>query len=320
MPIAVSGSIATDHLMHFPGRFQTSCWPTSSIASRCPSWSTTWSSSAAGSPATSLSGWACSGCPAAGRRGGRRLRRLPELADPPRRRLLQGARLRRRADRPVRLHHRRRHEPDRVVLRRRDGPGPGDRARAPVAERGLDLVVIGADDPEAMVRHTEECRERGSRSPPTRRSSWPGWTARRSAAWSTAPACCSPTTTSGPAAAEDRLDRGEVAQRSASGSPPSARRASRSSAATAPPSVGAVPEKPTIDPTGVGDAFRAGFLAGRRRAVAGALGAARLADGHPRPGDRRHPGVTLDRAMRPGPARRRLRRGRRRRDRAVVPA
>nr|WP_202466635.1 carbohydrate kinase family protein [Streptomyces sp. SID4951] len=32
-----------------------------------------------------------------------------------------------------------------------------------VAERvgGLDLVLIGADDPEAMIRHTEECRSRG---------------------------------------------------------------------------------------------------------------------------------------------------------------
>lgn len=36
---------------------------------------------------------------------------------------------------------------------------------APVAERvgGLDLVLIGADDPEAMVRHSEECRTRGYR-------------------------------------------------------------------------------------------------------------------------------------------------------------
>jgi adenosine kinase len=33
----------------------------------------------------------------------------------------------------------------------------------PVADRigGLDLVLIGADDPDAMVRHTEECRTRG---------------------------------------------------------------------------------------------------------------------------------------------------------------
>jgi adenosine kinase len=33
----------------------------------------------------------------------------------------------------------------------------------PVADRvgGLDLVLIGADDPQAMLRHTEECRTRG---------------------------------------------------------------------------------------------------------------------------------------------------------------
>jgi adenosine kinase len=33
----------------------------------------------------------------------------------------------------------------------------------PVADRvgGLDLVLIGADDPEAMIRHTQECRSRG---------------------------------------------------------------------------------------------------------------------------------------------------------------
>nr|WP_228563882.1 carbohydrate kinase family protein [Catenulispora rubra] len=33
----------------------------------------------------------------------------------------------------------------------------------PIADRvgGLDLVLIGADDPEAMLRHTQECRERG---------------------------------------------------------------------------------------------------------------------------------------------------------------
>ena len=33
----------------------------------------------------------------------------------------------------------------------------------PIARRvgGLDLVLIGADDPEGMIRHTEECRTRG---------------------------------------------------------------------------------------------------------------------------------------------------------------
>jgi adenosine kinase len=36
---------------------------------------------------------------------------------------------------------------------------------APVAERvgGLDLVLIGANDPQAMLRHSEECRARGYR-------------------------------------------------------------------------------------------------------------------------------------------------------------
>ncbi|MDN5768446.1 MAG: carbohydrate kinase family protein [Humibacillus sp.] len=36
---------------------------------------------------------------------------------------------------------------------------------APVAARvgGLDLVLVGADDPEAMLRHTQECRARGIR-------------------------------------------------------------------------------------------------------------------------------------------------------------
>ena len=54
----------------------------------------------------------------------------------------------------------------------------------PVADRigGLDLVLIGANDPEAMLRHTEECRT--ARLPvrsPTRPSRSPGWTAPGSA-------------------------------------------------------------------------------------------------------------------------------------------
>lgn len=46
-------------------------------------------------------------------------------------------------------------------------PGAMSEAReielAPIAERegGLDLVVISPNDPQAMVRHSEECRERG---------------------------------------------------------------------------------------------------------------------------------------------------------------
>ena len=56
--------------------------------------------------------------------------------------------------------------------------------------------------------------------------------------------------------------------------------------------VGALPEKSKTDPTGVGDAFRAGFLAGQARgAGARAVRAAGVADGHADAGDRRHPGV-----------------------------
>jgi adenosine kinase len=46
-------------------------------------------------------------------------------------------------------------------------PGAMSEAREielkPVADRagGLDLVLVGANDPEAMVRHTDECRQRG---------------------------------------------------------------------------------------------------------------------------------------------------------------
>jgi adenosine kinase len=31
----------------------------------------------------------------------------------------------------------------------------------PIAQRGLDLVLVGANDPEAMLRHTDECRTSG---------------------------------------------------------------------------------------------------------------------------------------------------------------
>jgi adenosine kinase len=47
---------------------------------------------------------------------------------------------------------------------------------APVAERGdgLDLVLIAPNDPEAMIRHTQECRERGYRfaADPSQQLAW----------------------------------------------------------------------------------------------------------------------------------------------------
>ena len=41
---------------------------------------------------------------------------------------------------------------------------------------GLDLVVIAADDPEGMVKHSAHAATWATGSPPTRPSSWPGWT------------------------------------------------------------------------------------------------------------------------------------------------
>ena len=95
------------------------------------------------------------------RRGG--LRRLPQLAGAPRRRLRVGARLGVAAHGAVRLHDRRRHGPDRHLLRRRDVRGPPDRARPDrrPRRRARPRRSIGANDPEAMLRHTQECRTRG---------------------------------------------------------------------------------------------------------------------------------------------------------------
>ena len=136
----------------------------------------------------------------------------------------------------------------------------------PIAQRlgGLDLVVISPNDPEAMLRHTDECREQGfcfvadpsqqlarMEGPEIRRlvdgadllftndyekalvESKTGWT---------------------DAQVLDRVGvrvttlgaDGAVVERA--GEPPI--------------KVSAVPEKARLDPTGVGDAFRSGFLAG----------------------------------------------------------
>ena len=59
----------------------------------------------------------------------------------------------------------------------------------------LDLVLISPNDPEAMTRHTEECRAGGSPSPPTRLSSSRGQTARGSGSSWTARRTSSATTT-----------------------------------------------------------------------------------------------------------------------------
>jgi adenosine kinase len=137
---------------------------------------------------------------------------------------------------------------------------------APVAHRlgGLDLVVVSPNDPEAMLRHTAECRERGfpfiadpsqqlarMEGPQIRRlvdgasllfandyekalvETKTGWTDEQ-----VLRRVGTRVTTLGP--------DGVLVER-----------------ADEPPiKVPAVPERERADPTGVGDAFRAGFLAG----------------------------------------------------------
>jgi adenosine kinase len=143
----------------------------------------------------------------------------------------------------------------------------GDIELGPIIERvgGLDLVVIGPNDPKAMVRHTRECRERGIpfAADPSQQLAWAdgemirglvdgadllftneyeshllqqktGWTEddvlSRVGTWVTT------------RAAEGILVRQADAE---------------------PISVIAVPETKPVEPTGGGDALRAGFIAGR---------------------------------------------------------
>ncbi|HEY0485169.1 MAG TPA: carbohydrate kinase family protein [Mycobacteriales bacterium] len=137
---------------------------------------------------------------------------------------------------------------------------------APVAARlgGLDLVHIGADDPEAMVRHTEECRATGQRfaaDPSQQLARMDGAQVRRlvegadllftneyekglleqKTGWSPG----------------DVLDRVRV-QVTTLGS----RGVQLSGRGIEPVHVPIAREVRKADPTGVGDAFRAGFLAG----------------------------------------------------------
>ena len=135
---------------------------------------------------------------------------------------------------------------------------------APVAERvgGFDLVVVAPNDPEAMLRHTQECRDRGYPfvADPSQQLAWAdGPTIRRlidgaavllsneyeaalieqKTGWSSA----------------DILER--VDTRVVTLGPAGARVERRTAA---PIHVSAVPDVAAVEPTGVGDAFRAGFV------------------------------------------------------------
>ncbi|HEY8475185.1 MAG TPA: carbohydrate kinase family protein [Natronosporangium sp.] len=136
----------------------------------------------------------------------------------------------------------------------------------PIAERvgGLDLVVIGPSDPEAMLRHTDECRQRGipfaadcsqqlarMEGPEIRRliegaaylfsNDYEKALIEQKTGWSD----------------EEVLDR--VGVRVTTLGPKGARIDIKGEPSVHVPPA---PERRKVDPTGVGDAFRAGFLAG----------------------------------------------------------
>jgi len=135
----------------------------------------------------------------------------------------------------------------------------------PIAERvgGLDLVVISANDPEAMLRHTDECRQRGYPflADPSQQIAWMDGTGIRQlidgatylftneyeaalteqkTGWSS----------------EEILDR--VGTRVTTLGPKGVRVDRKGEPSI---QVECAAEERKADPTGVGDAFRAGFLA-----------------------------------------------------------
>jgi adenosine kinase len=137
----------------------------------------------------------------------------------------------------------------------------------PTAQRvgGLDLVVIGPNDPVAMARHTAECRERGIpfAADPSQQLSWLEGDAIRDLVAGAAYLF----TNEYEAAVVEKKTGWSVDEIGASVDvrvttlgADGVRIVARGAE---PIHVAATPVDRVVDPTGVGDAFRAGFLAGR---------------------------------------------------------
>ncbi|SOE02807.1 carbohydrate kinase family protein [Blastococcus haudaquaticus] len=143
----------------------------------------------------------------------------------------------------------------------------GEIELGPVADRvgGFDLVVVGPNDPKAMVRHTQECRQRGYRfaADPSQQLAWAdgemirglvdgadllftneyeSHLLQQKTGWSEEEVLSRVGTWITTRAADGVLVRQADAE---------------------PLSVIAVPETKPVEPTGGGDALRAGFIAGR---------------------------------------------------------
>jgi adenosine kinase len=136
----------------------------------------------------------------------------------------------------------------------------------PVAERlgGLDLVLVGADDPEAMVRHTEECRKLGypfAADPSQQVARLEGEAIRQlvdGAAYLFSNEYEKALIESKTGWSDEEI-LGRVGVRVTT----LGAKGARIDREGEPSIVVSVPqEKEKVDPTGVGDAFRAGFVAG----------------------------------------------------------
>jgi adenosine kinase len=149
-------------------------------------------------------------------------------------------------------------------------PGAMSEARdieiAPVADRlgGLDLVVVGANDPDAMLRHTDECRSRGipfAADPSQQLARMEGPEIRRlvngAAYLFTNEYEAGMTEQKTGWSADEILDRVEVRVTTHGKKGAVVERKGE-----APVQVACAQEERKADPTGVGDAFRSGFLAG----------------------------------------------------------
>ncbi|MGI5337478.1 carbohydrate kinase family protein [Streptomyces sp. CA-181903] len=136
----------------------------------------------------------------------------------------------------------------------------------PVADRvgGLDLVLIGADDPEAMLRHTEECRTRGipfAADPSQQLARMDGDDIRQLVEGATYLF----TNEYEKALIESKTGwtGEEILAKVGTRVTTLGARGVRIERAGEPAiEVGCAEEQAKVDPTGVGDAFRAGFLAG----------------------------------------------------------
>ena len=164
MTIAVTGSIATDHLMRFPGKFSEQL-----LAEHLQKVSLSFlvddlvihRGGVAGNMAFAIG--ILGGDPTLVGAVGTDFDDYRGWLDQPRRRLRQRAGLRLRLHRAVRLHHRSRTwRRSRRSIRARCRRPATSSSPTSCHEAGTpDLVIVGANDPDAMFLHTEECRALG---------------------------------------------------------------------------------------------------------------------------------------------------------------